>query len=59
MMDWDWVNWFPIVFFPFKILVLGIGMFYSIKWHYDQDKKKKEEDNRRRAEAQKTAEAAS
>lgn len=33
---WDW---FPIVFFPLKILVLGTGMFYAIKWHYDQGKK--------------------
>ncbi|WP_133244728.1 hypothetical protein [Caulobacter radicis] len=38
-----WVDWFPIVFFPLKILVLGVGMFFSIKWHYDQGKKKKNE----------------
>lgn len=42
MMNSDWVDWFPIVVFPLKVLVLGIGMYYSIKWHYDQDKKKKE-----------------
>lgn len=34
---WDW---FPFVFFPLKILVLGTGMFYAIKWHHDQAKKK-------------------
>jgi len=34
---WDW---FPIVLFPLKILVLGTGMFYAIKWHRDQEKKK-------------------
>jgi hypothetical protein len=34
---WDW---FPIVFFPFKLLVLGTGMFFAIKWHHDQEKKK-------------------
>ncbi len=34
---WDW---FPIVFFPLKIIVLGTGMFYAIKWHRDQEKKK-------------------
>ncbi|MGE7368804.1 hypothetical protein ACQKKX_06970 [Neorhizobium sp. NPDC001467] len=33
---WDW---FPLVFFPFKIVVLGTGMFYAIKWHRDQEKK--------------------
>ncbi|SCX00608.1 hypothetical protein DSM25558_0153 [Agrobacterium sp. DSM 25558] len=37
----DWVDWFPIVFFPLKILVLGTGMFFSIKWHYDQGNNKK------------------
>ncbi|PVM90862.1 hypothetical protein DDF62_08625 [Caulobacter radicis] len=42
-----WVNFFPIVFFPLKIIVLGVGMFFSIKWHHDQDKKKKNEANRR------------
>ncbi len=34
---WDW---FPIVFFPLKVLVLGTGMFFAIKWHHDQEKKK-------------------
>ncbi len=33
---WDW---FPWIFFPFKFAVLGIGMFYAIKWHHDQEKK--------------------
>lgn len=47
MMDPGWVDWFPIIFFPLKILVLGVGMYYSIKWHYDQDKKKKEADGQR------------
>ncbi len=36
----DMWDWFPIVFFPLKILVLGVGMFYAIKWHRDQEKKK-------------------
>jgi hypothetical protein len=34
-------DWFPLVFFPFKIIVLGVGMFLSIKWHHDQGKKSK------------------
>ncbi|MQQ07911.1 hypothetical protein GFB49_05550 [Epibacterium sp. SM1979] len=42
-MDINWVNFFPIVFLPFKLIVLGVGMYFAIKWHYDQDKKKKEE----------------
>jgi len=38
------VDWFPIVFITFKVLVLGTGMFFAIKWHHDQAKKKKDED---------------
>ncbi|MDP9900743.1 putative phage tail protein [Variovorax ginsengisoli] len=34
------MDWFPVVFITFKVLVLGIGMFFAVKWHYDQGKKK-------------------
>ena len=34
------MDWFIIVFVTFKVLVLGTGMFFAIKWHYDQGKKK-------------------
>ena len=37
------MEWIPIVFVTFKVLVFGTGMFFAIKWHYDQDKKKKNE----------------
>jgi hypothetical protein len=40
------MEWFPIVFFTFKILVLGTGMFFAVKWHYDQAKKGKQTDKR-------------
>ena len=33
-------EWFPVVFFTFKIIVLGIGMYFAVKWHYEQGKKK-------------------
>lgn len=33
------IDWTPIVFVTFKALVLGTGMFFAIKWHYDQGKK--------------------
>lgn len=33
-------EWFPTVFYTFKFVVLGVGMFFAIKWHYDQGKKK-------------------
>lgn len=38
-------DWFPLVFFPFKIIVLGTGMFFAIKWHHDQAKKEKAKKN--------------
>jgi hypothetical protein len=40
------MDWFPIVFFPFKVLALGTGMFFAIKWHYDQGQKEKEMNKR-------------
>lgn len=33
------MDWIPIVFVIFKVLVLGTGMFFAIKWHYDKGKK--------------------
>jgi hypothetical protein len=36
------MDWIPIVFVTFKVLVFGTGMFFAIKWHYDQGKKGKE-----------------
>ena len=36
------IDWIPIVLVTFKVLVLGTGMFFAIKWHYDQGKKEKE-----------------
>jgi hypothetical protein len=35
------MEWFPTVAFTFKFLVLGTGMFFAIKWHYDQGEKGK------------------
>jgi heme/copper-type cytochrome/quinol oxidase subunit 2 len=40
------MEWVPIVFLTFKLVVLGIGMFFAIKWHYDQGAKKKKMDKR-------------
>ncbi len=33
------IDWVPIAFLTFKVLVFGTCMFFAIKWHYDQDKK--------------------
>jgi hypothetical protein len=40
------MEWIPAVFVVFKALVLGTGMFFAIKWHYDQGKKGKERERR-------------
>lgn len=40
------MDWVPIVFIVFKVAVFGTGMFFAIKWHYDQGKKVKEEASR-------------
>ena len=40
------MDWIPVVFVTFKFLVLGTGMFFAIKWHYDQGRKGKVEERR-------------
>ena len=42
MMDW----FVLLVFVTFKLLVFGTGMFFAIKWHYDQGHKEKKMDKR-------------
>ena len=43
------VDWIPVVLVTFKVLVLGTGMFFAIKWHYDQGKKDKDKAKQNRA----------
>jgi uncharacterized protein YqhQ len=43
------MEWIPLVFVTFKVLVLGTGMFFAIKWHYDQAKKEKGKEKEKRA----------
>jgi uncharacterized protein YqhQ len=43
------MDWFPIVAVTFKVLVLGTGMFFAIKWHYDQGEKQKDKEKEKRA----------
>ena len=40
------MDWVPVVFVIFKLLVLGTGMFFAIKWHYDQGQKGKQKERR-------------
>lgn len=37
------MDWVPVAFITFKVLVFGACMFYAIKWHYEQGKKKGED----------------
>ncbi|BEU94586.1 hypothetical protein ACDW_02910 [Acidovorax sp. DW039] len=48
------MDWVPIVFITFKVLVFGTCMFYAIKWHHDQGKKAKEEASRSPIPAERT-----
>jgi hypothetical protein len=43
------MEWIPVVFVTFKLLVLGTGMFYAVKWHYDQGKKAQDKEQEKRA----------
>jgi hypothetical protein len=43
------IEWIPIVLVTFKFVVLATGMFYAIKWHYDQGKKDKDKQKEMRA----------
>jgi hypothetical protein len=43
------IDWTPIVLVTFKALVLGTGMFFAIKWHYDQGKKDQDKAKQNRA----------
>ena len=45
------MDWVPIVFITFKVAVFGTGMFFAIKWHYDQGKKAKDDEASRSREA--------
>lgn len=51
------MDWVPIVFIVFKVAVFGTGMFFAIKWHYDQGKKAKEEGSKRQGLTKQAREA--
>ncbi|SES03763.1 hypothetical protein [Sphingobium sp. YR768] len=33
------MDWVPVFLIIFKLVVLGLGMFFAVKWHYDKDRK--------------------
>lgn len=34
------IDWVPVVFVTFKVVIFATCMFFAIKWHYDQGIKK-------------------
>lgn len=52
------MDWVPVVFVTFKLLVFGTCMFFAIKWHYDQGKKKKNEASEQQPPAENAPDAA-
>ncbi|HEY8975052.1 MAG TPA: hypothetical protein VIN75_12590 [Burkholderiaceae bacterium] len=51
------MDWIPVVFIAFKLLVLGTAMFLSIKSHHDKQKEEQEEERQRQARASGTRSA--
>ena len=51
------MDWVPIVFITFKVLVFGTCMFYAIKWHHDQGKNAKEETSKQQGLTEQTLDA--
>ena len=41
------MEWVPVFFIAFKLLVLGTAIFFSIKSHHDGEKQEQEEERER------------
>ncbi len=41
-MDGSWANSFPYFAGAFKLTVLGIGAYFAIKWHFDEERRVRE-----------------
>ena len=41
------MEWVPVFFIAFKLLVLGTAMFFAIKSHHDGEKQEQEEERER------------
>ncbi len=52
------MEWIPVALVAFKVLVLGVGMFFAIKWHYDQGEKEKDKSKEMRAVLRATSKVA-
>ena len=45
------MEWIPVFFIAFKLLVLGTAGFFAIKSHHDGEKQEQEEERQRQARA--------
>ncbi len=45
------MDWIPVVFISFKLLILGTALFFSIKTHREKAKEEQEEERQRQARA--------
>ncbi|MBD0786324.1 hypothetical protein HUO09_08195 [Vibrio sp. Y2-5] len=43
-MNSSWANFFPYFAGAFKLIVLGIGGYLAIKWHFDEEARVREEE---------------
>jgi hypothetical protein len=41
-MNGSWANFFPYFAGAFKLIVLGIGAYLAIKWHFDEERRVRE-----------------
>ncbi|MCY9829079.1 hypothetical protein [Vibrio chagasii] len=43
-MNASWANFFPYFAGAFKLIVLAIGGYLAVKWHFDEDKRLREQE---------------
>ena len=43
-MNGSWANFFPYFAGAFKLIILGIGGYFAIKWHFDEEARVREEE---------------
>ncbi|MEC7941513.1 MAG: hypothetical protein VX212_13915 [Pseudomonadota bacterium] len=43
-MNASWANFFPYFAGAFKLIILAIGGYLAIKWHFDEDKRLREQE---------------
>lgn len=41
-MNGSWTNFFPYFAGAFKLIVLSIGGYFAIKWHFDEERRVRE-----------------